>query len=76
MEHITLNTEPDGIALPRPEDQPTVDLWPTAATALGLGRSAVYNAAARGDLPVTVLHCGRKLRVATAELRRVLALDA
>jgi predicted DNA-binding transcriptional regulator AlpA len=60
--------------IPDPLDQPTIDLWPTVGEALGLGRSAVYELAARNELPVCVLKLGRRRRVATAELRRVLGL--
>ena len=41
--------------------------------AFGLGRSASYQAAQRGDLPVIAM--GRKKVVATAALRRLLCLD-
>lgn len=60
-------------ALPMPEDQPTVDLWPTAGQALGLGRNGAYAAATRGDIPT--IRVGRLLRVPTAALRRMLELD-
>lgn len=52
----------------------TVPLWPHAGRALGLGRSAVYEAAARGDVP-TVDTGGRKKPVPTAKLRRLLGID-
>lgn len=42
-----------------------------AARVLGLGRSAAYSAAQRGDLPV--LRIGRRLLVPTAALDRMLA---
>lgn len=61
-------------ALPQPTEQPTVDLWPTAGRALGLGRSATYDAAGRGEIP-GLLRIGAKYRVATATLRRTLGLD-
>jgi hypothetical protein len=61
-------------SLPDPEAQPIVELWPTAARALGLGRSAAYEAAARGEIP-GLLRIGRKYGVATAALRRALYLD-
>jgi hypothetical protein len=61
-------------ALPDPEVQPTVPVWPVAGRALGLGRSATYDAVARGDIPV--LRWGRKIVVPTAALRRLLALDS
>lgn len=61
--------------IPDPLIQPTVPLWPTVGEAFSLGRSAVYEMAARDALPVRVLRCGSRLRVATAELRKVLGLD-
>lgn len=61
-------------ALPQPTEQPTVDLWPTAGRALGLGRSATYDAAGRGEIP-GLLRIGHSYRVATATLRRTLGLD-
>ena len=60
--------------LPTAEEKPTVDLYPTAGTALGYGRSATYSAAARGEIP-GLIRIGGKYRVATAELRRFLGLD-
>lgn len=45
---------------------------PDLASALGLGRSAVYEANRRGDLPVTPLRCGRKLLVPLGALLHVL----
>ena len=62
--------------LPRPEDQPTVALWPDAADAIGVGRAAAYRAVADGSFPAAVIRCGRSVRVSTADLRRVLGLDA
>lgn len=59
--------------LPQAEDQPTVLLWPDAGKALNLSRSATYDAAARGDIPT--VRIGRAIRVPTAALRRMLALD-
>jgi hypothetical protein len=61
--------------IPTAEESPTVALWPTAAMAIGMGRTSVYQHAESGDLPFDVLRCGGKLRVATAQLRRLLALD-
>lgn len=60
--------------LPRAEDEPTVDLWPTAGRALGLGRTATYAAARAGEIP-GLMRIGALYRVATAELRRALGLD-
>lgn len=60
--------------LPDPEEQPTVDVWPTAGRALGLGKNAAYAAVARGEIPT--IRCGRLIRVPTAALRRMLELDS
>lgn len=62
-------------AVPDPQECPTVPLWPDAGRALGLGRSATYDAAERGEIP-GLIRIGRKLVVATAALRRALHLDA
>lgn len=59
--------------LPTPEESPTVDLWPTAGKALGLGRGATYAAARRGDIPT--IRVSRLIRVPTAPLRRMLGID-
>lgn len=59
--------------IPTPEGRPTLPLWPDVGRALGLGRNAVYQAAARGELPT--LTFGRRIVVPTAALRRLLELD-
>lgn len=41
----------------------------TAGSVLGMGRSASYEMARRGDFPVPVLQVGRRYRVVTAHLR-------
>ena len=51
----------------------TVPIWPTAARALGMGRSAAYGAAKRGD--ILTLDMGRKRPVPTSWLKRKLGLD-
>jgi predicted DNA-binding transcriptional regulator AlpA len=53
---------------------PTVPLWPDAASALGLSRTAAYDLVRRGELPVRTLRLGRLLRVPTAELLAVLGI--
>ena len=60
--------------IPWPENEPTVALYPVAAKAFDMGRSAAYASARAGKFPVAVIACGGKLRVPTAELRRVLGL--
>jgi hypothetical protein len=61
------------LPLPRPEDQPTMRLWPETGQLLGLSRSATYEAAGRGEIPV--LKFGRRSVVPTAALRRLLKMD-
>ena len=58
--------------IPDPREQPTMKVE-DAGRELGLSRSAAYEAARRGELPT--LRFGRRLVVATAVLRRMLALD-
>ena len=52
----------------------TVELWPTAAQALGVGRSKAYALVRQGEWPTRVLRLGSRYRVPTAELRRVLGI--
>ena len=59
--------------IPRPEDRPTVPIWPDAGTALGLSRTASYEGARRGQIPT--IRIGRRVVVPTAALRRMLQLD-
>lgn len=59
-------------ALPDPEQQPTVPLWPTAGQALGIGRSTAYNGARNGDIPT--IRVGDRYLVPTAALRKMLGL--
>ena len=47
----------------------------TAARVLGMGRTAAYEAARRGDFPVPVMHVGRRYRVVTAHLRVLLGVN-
>jgi len=48
-----------------------VDL-PDAADAIGISRAQAYVAAKRGDFPARVITVGRRYKVVTADLRRVL----
>ncbi len=50
----------------------TVDLWPTAALALGIGRTKAYQLVRAGEWPTKVLRLGSRYRVVTADLRRLL----
>jgi excisionase family DNA binding protein len=59
------------LPIPDPAVCPTVSVE-EAAKWVGLGRSAAYEAARRGELPV--LRFGRSLRVPTALLRQMLGL--
>jgi hypothetical protein len=52
----------------------TVPPWPTTGRALNLGRSATYDAIARGEIPTIAI--GRKRPVPTAWLRQKLGLEA
>lgn len=58
--------------IPDPRDQPTMKVE-DAGRLVGLGRSASYEAANRGELPT--IRFGRRLVVPTAALRQLLALD-
>lgn len=58
--------------IPTPEERPTVSIE-EAAQWLGLGRSAAYVAARKGEIPT--LRFGRTLRVPTSRLRVMLGLD-
>jgi excisionase family DNA binding protein len=60
-------------AVPDPTDQPTLNLYPEVAAIMGLSRDSVYKAAAAGELPV--IRIGRRIKVPTAALRKLLALD-
>ena len=59
--------------LPTAEQQPTMTIWPETGKALGLSRSATYDAANRGEIPS--IRIGRRLLVPTAQLRSMLGLD-
>ena len=60
-------------ALPTPDQQPTLNVWPETGQILGLSRGAAYQAVERGEIPV--IRVGRRLLVPTAALRRMLGLD-
>lgn len=51
-----------------------VPLWPTAARAFNIGRSAAYELVAAGEFPVRVHRFGRAYRCATAEIMDVLGI--
>lgn len=51
-----------------------VPLWPEAASAFGLGRSAAYELVRRGQFPCRVLRLGRQMRVPTADVLAALGV--
>lgn len=57
--------------IPWPEEVPTIGVE-EAGRWIGLGRSASYDAAGRGEIPT--IKIGRRLVVPTALLRRMLGL--
>ncbi|WP_322769650.1 hypothetical protein [Frankia sp. Cr1] len=57
------------------EGPPTVPLWPTAAKALGIGRSVALDLAGRDEFPVPVIKLGRRWVVPTVPLLRVLGIE-
>jgi hypothetical protein len=59
-------------ALPDPEDRPWMPI-PEAGQLFGLGRSASYSAAARGELPT--MKIGARRVVVVARLRAMLGLE-
>jgi predicted DNA-binding transcriptional regulator AlpA len=52
----------------------TIDL-PTAARALGLGRTKAYELAKRDQFPCRILRIGSTYRIPTAELLHYLSVD-
>lgn len=63
---MTKDTEPEPVAI----EPMTVPLWPHTGRVLGLGRSATYEAVARGEIPV--LRFGRRIVVSKKVLARLL----
>jgi hypothetical protein len=62
-------------AVPLPEDQPLLDLWPDVANALRLSRTAAYTMARKDAFPIEVIRHGARLKCRTADVRRYLGLD-
>jgi excisionase family DNA binding protein len=58
--------------LPSPSEQPTTRVE-DAARALGVSRSAAYEAVRRGEIPS--IRIGHRIVIPTAALRRMLELD-
>jgi hypothetical protein len=52
--------------------KPVVDLWPTVAVLLNLGRDGVYDAANRGE--IELLELGRRKKAISAALRKKLSI--
>lgn len=58
--------------VPTPAERPTLTIEEVARF-IGISRSSAYEAAGRGEIPT--LRFGRRLRVPTAKIRQLLALD-
>lgn len=58
------------MVMPDPTDRPTLSVE-EAGQILGLSKDSAYKAVARGEIPA--LRLGRKLRVPTEQLHRMLA---
>jgi excisionase family DNA binding protein len=58
--------------IPDPDDQPTMSVEETAK-ALSLGRSTAYEGVRSGQIPS--IRVGRRIRVPTAAVRRLLQLE-
>jgi hypothetical protein len=67
-------TDPDGVALPWPDDEPVIRLWPTVGQTLKLGRSATFEANRRGELPFDVWRIGGRDVCPTSGVRAALGL--
>lgn len=59
------------MTIPNPEDVPLIDV-PEAASWLGIGRTACYEAIRRGEIPH--LRLGRRIFVPTAAIRALVGL--
>jgi len=70
---LDLAHHPSMHPIPRPEEHPTMRLWPEVGNLLGLSRSTTYEAARRGEIPI--IRFGRRIIVPTAALRRMVGLD-
>jgi predicted DNA-binding transcriptional regulator AlpA len=60
---------------PTSPKQPTMPLWPAVGELFGLGRSATFDAARRGEFPFPVWRIGRRLVCPTARVHQALGLD-
>jgi hypothetical protein len=66
---VSVMSRAELLALP-----PTTDL-PTAARALGIGRTTAYQLARAGEFPTPVLRLGARYRVVTSGLLAALGID-
>lgn len=64
-----------GGVLPDPHEQPTVSV-PEAAHLLGVSAWTLYEAIKRDQSPVRILRVGKKIRVQTVDLLRVIGMAA
>lgn len=53
------------------ESARTVNLWPTAARVLGIGRCLAYDLARRDEFPVPVIRVGHRYLVSVARLEEL-----
>jgi len=65
-------TQNDRAAIPDPQVQPTMKVWPDVGRALGLSKASTYEAVASGEIPS--IRVGRRILVPTAALRNMLGL--
>lgn len=62
------------LVIPNPLEHPTIDVaW--AAQLCGVGRNTAYESIKAGSFPVKTVAVGRRIRVVTADLLRVLDLE-
>ena len=57
----------------QPTECMTLSLWPEAARVLGVGRSTIYKAVKRGEIPV--IKIGGRFLVPKAALERLLMVE-
>ncbi|KUN12713.1 hypothetical protein AQI96_13045 [Streptomyces canus] len=50
------------------------DVWPTVGEALGIGRTATYQLARDGALPIPCIRVGRQLRAKRSDLLNFLGI--
>jgi excisionase family DNA binding protein len=73
--HRRPDTGPQALTLGELLALPAITDLPTAARALGLGRTKAYELAKRGQFPCRLLRIGSSYRVPTAELLRYLGIS-